>query len=387
MLKNYLWFVVISVCCQCELCCEPRETATAAITSGFHVQDISSVLQPIIDKYGIPGMVAAVVTDQGVVAAGATGVRARHSPNKILIGDSFHIGSDTKSMTATMIAMLVERKLLRWDSRVIEVFPELKDKVDPAYKDLTLELLLTHRGGVPADLDYDKIQDKANGDLVHARQAAMEQVLLKPPEVALGNFLYSNMGYVIAGHMAEKVTGQSWENLMRVMLFSPLKMSTAGFGPPGTLKRLDQPMGHDEKGNPSEADNPLMIGPAGTVHLSIFDWAKYAAFHLNGARGKPYLLQLSSFQKLHHPISQPPRAYAMGWIVDESEWAQGKVLVHAGSNTYWYAKIWIAPERNLAILVACNDGSKQAQIACNEAALLLMQSQLNLPDVKSIDPK
>lgn len=387
MQKFLLCLFTLCLCSyECHLVSHPAEVTVAVANQTTPAKDISSILQPIVEKYKIPGIAAAIINDKEVIAVGVAGVRARNSNKKILLGDLFHIGSDTKSMTATMIAMLVEKKLLKWDTRVVDVFPELKEKINPGFKDATLEQFLTHRSGVAANLSYNKIQKKANNNLIQTRQIILERALAKPPEVTPGKYLYSNAGYVIAGHMAEKVTGQSWENLMSSMLFVPLHMNTAGFGPPGNFNLLTQPVGHDEQGNPIGTDNPSSMGPAGTVHLSILDWAKYIMFHLNGARGTPRLLQLSSFHKLHNPISQPPPAYAMGWIVEDSKWAQGKVLVHAGSNTYWFAKVWIAPSRNLAILVACNDGSSQAHQACNEAALVLMQSQLHLPNIKSMDP-
>lgn len=393
MHKLFIYYFALHFCFSNACLCASLEQV-AAIDNSSTYQDISSLLQPIVDKYDIPGMAAAIINDKEIIAAGAAGIRARNSKNKILVSDSFHIGSDTKSMTATMIAILVEKKKLKWDSRITEVFPELKGKIDPAYKDLTLEQLLTHRSGLAPNLNYDKIQKKISGNLVLGRQMVMEEALHGPPEGTPGHYLYSNLGYIIAGHMAEKATGESWENLISKYIFSPLKMNSAGFGSPqkynphdqSSLQSLNEPLGHNKKGKPVGTDNPAILGPAGTVHLSILDWAKYVMLHLKGARNIPSLLTLSSFQKLHEPVNNPPPAYAMGWIVEESEWANGKVLVHAGSNTYWFAKVWIAPSRNLAILVACNDGSHNAQTACNQAGLILMQSQLHLPKIQSIDP-
>ena len=63
--------------------------------------------------------------------------------------DVFHIGSCTKSMTATLTAMLIEEGKLRWDTTIAEVFPELKGKMDQQYEAVTVEQLLKHRGGVP----------------------------------------------------------------------------------------------------------------------------------------------------------------------------------------------------------------------------------------------
>ncbi|MBA3815281.1 MAG: beta-lactamase family protein [Parachlamydiaceae bacterium] len=385
-----LLFIILgvpeSLFCEQYPCAIPASFSNASSTS---INNISPVLESIVKEYGVPGMVAAVISSDMVISVGAAGLRSASSSNKATVNDQFHIGSDIKSMTATLMAILIDKGYLKWNSKVIDVFPDLKGKIDPKYNSLDLEQLLTHRGGVNPDINYDKIQKIAGSDLVKARQLAMEKVLSQPPGVASGEYQYSNMGYVIAGHMAEKVTGRMWEDLLTNYLFLPLRMQSAGFGPPKNGV-LEQPVGHNEEGKPlgdgPSADNPQTIGPAGTVHLTILDWAKYIMMHLRGARGNNCLLSKSFFEKLHTSISNPPPAYAMGWMVVSPKWADGNVLVHAGSNTYWLAKVWIAPKKDLAILVACNKGGKDGQAACNQAGLILMQNQLNLPHVKSIDP-
>lgn len=352
-------------------------------------EDISFLLKPIVAQYHLPGMIAAVISEDKIISIGANGIRKRGATNKITVEDIFHIGSNTKSMTATVIAFLVQKKMLRWNTKVSDIFPELKSKINPVYKDLTLEELLAHRGGVVSNIDYDQIQLAAKNNLVTARQMAMEQALEHAPEAPPGTFHYSNMGYIIAGHMAEKVTGQSWEELIQNLLFSPLNMKSAGFGPPSLSSSFSQPVGHHENGKPVSlneyGDNPAMLGSAGTVHLSIYDWAKYINFHLRAAEGKPQsLLTLDLFKKLHTPIATSPPAYAMGWIVDKLDWAKGPVLVHSGSNELWYAKVWIVPKRNIAILVVVNQGGKKANEASNAAGLALMLHILHLHGIKTI---
>ncbi|MFA6915009.1 MAG: serine hydrolase domain-containing protein [Parachlamydiales bacterium] len=339
-----------------------------------NVKNISPILQSLIEEYKIPGMAAAVVSSDKLIAAGVAGVRSRNYPNKVTIEDQFHLGSDTKSMTATVIARLVERGLINWNTKVVDLFPALQGNIDPRYNNLDLQQLLTHRGGIVPNLPFRQIQTEAGNNLVKARQMGMKQALNKAPVGNPGEYHYSNMGYVIAGHMAEKVTGEPWEQIMRTQLFFPLGMQSAGFQAPGN-GLFTQPVGHTAEGKPvGLSDNPEMMGPAGTVHVSILDWAKYAMLHLRAARGNPSLITQALFDKLQQPVSNPPPAYAMGWGVSHPRWAQGKVLTHAGSNTYWFAIAWIAPKKDVAILVACNQGGEDAKAACNKAALRIRQS-------------
>jgi CubicO group peptidase (beta-lactamase class C family) len=104
--------------------------------------------------------------------------------------------------------------------------------------------------------------------------------------------------------MAEQVTGESWETLMRMRLIEPLGMASAGFGSPGQPGRVDQPWGHHPDANeikPTQEDNAPALGPAGTVHCTVSDWAKFAAILMRGELGKSKLLKPATFRTLHTP--------------------------------------------------------------------------------------
>jgi CubicO group peptidase (beta-lactamase class C family) len=338
-------------------------------------KDVSALLAPIIAKHDVPGMAAAVVRDGEVVAVGVAGVRTRGKPDKVAVGDRFHLGSDTKAMTAMLCGVLVDEGKLKWTQTLGETFPELKKTMDAQYQTVTLEQLLTHRGGAPGELEKDELWAKLwqhKGTPTSARRALLQGVTSKPPEAPPGTrYIYSNAGVSMAGYMAEKVTGKSWEDLMRAKIFRPLGMTSAGFGPPGTRGKNDQPRGHKPAdGSPVEpgpgADNPVAIGPANAVHCSIGDWARFAAANLPSARTK--LVEPQTLEKLHAPVGA--ERYAMGWIVaDNQPWAGGPALTHAGSNTMWMAVVWLAPRKDFAVLVACNQANDKA---CNDAVLALI---------------
>jgi CubicO group peptidase (beta-lactamase class C family) len=346
-------------------------------------RDVSALLEPLLERHGIPGMAGAVVDGDRVAALGAAGVREKGRETKATTADLWHLGSCTKAMTATLCAMLVEEKKLRWDAPVGEAFKDLP-KIDAAWKTATLEQLCLQTAGAPTDLSGDGLWGRLwgmGGPAEKQRLALAEGVLAKPPLHAPGSkFLYANANYALAGAMAERAAGKPWEDLLRERLFKPLGMDSAGFGGPGTASKVDQPRGHRADGTPvlpgPGDDNPAAIGPGGTVHASIGDWAKFVALHLGGARGKPRLLGAESFRRLHTPPAGDPGSYAMGWRVGERPWAGGRVLTHAGSNTMWYCVAWLAPEKGFAVLVCCNRGGDGAAKACDEAASALIRAHL-----------
>jgi CubicO group peptidase (beta-lactamase class C family) len=336
-------------------------------------KDVSALLDPIIRDHDVPGMAAAVVRNGETVALGFAGFRTRGKDDKIVAGDRFHIGSDTKAMTAVLCGILVDEGKLQWGQTLAETFPELTKSMHPQYHDATLEQLLTQRGGAPGSIPMDlwaKLWQHM-GPPTDARRLLLEGITTKEPEAIPGTrYIYSNAGYSIAGHMAETVTGKSWEDLMREKIFQPLGMTSGGFGAPGTPGQNDQPRGHKQNGTPVEpgpgADNPAGIGPAGIVHCSVEDWAKFAAANLPS--GKPKLVAPATLQKLHTPAPANPgeRRYAMGWTVyTDKPWAGGPALAHGGSNTMWYAVAWLAPAKDFAVVIACN---QRNFAACDKAA-------------------
>jgi CubicO group peptidase (beta-lactamase class C family) len=343
-------------------------------------EDLSSRLRPILQAYDLPALAAAVVTSDGIRVQAVVGVRKYGTDTPATLDDQFHLGSDTKAMTATILAMLVEQGKLSWDMTLAQCLPELAATMDSAYRNVTLEQLLAHRAGFTDDSwpNGETFLSLHNwpGSPSEQRWRCARMILQEPPAKSHpGSFLYSNRSYAIAGVIAERITGISWEDLMRQWLFVPLDMDSCGFGSMGTPGKVDEPWQHILQGGrhqPIEpgplSDNPDVIAPAGLVHCSIGDWAKFIQAHLRGEKGEPGILQPETFRKLHTATYGD---YGFGWIVAQRSWG-GRVLTHAGSNNQNYAVVWMAPMHDFAVLVATNQGGDKAFEACDKAASMLI---------------
>lgn len=335
---------------------------------------VTRVLKPIRQKFNVPAMSAAVVTDDGIKFAGAVGVRKRGTEVPVTLANLWHLGSDTKAMTSTLIAKLVERGQLKWDSTLAEIFPELAPQMNPEFRKVTVLQLLSHRAGLPANLDLGAY---SGSDVQALRLRAVREYLARKPETKPGStYAYSNLGYIIAGAVVEKVSGQPWESVITDDVFRPLQMNSAGFGGTGMSGQIDQPWPHTEDGAPTaengpDMDNPPVMGPAGRVHCSIQDWARFVQDQLRGARGEPALLKPESYKKLQTPPFGGD--YALGWIVVDRSWGGGKVLNHGGDNTMNFANVWVAPKKNFAILVCLNQSGDTAFQASDEAVTALIK--------------
>src|SRR5579864_4277324 len=347
-------------------------------------RDLRSLLEPIRSRHDLPALAGAIVTSKGVQAIGVVGVRKYGAETPAGIDDQFHLGSDTKAMTATLLAMLVEEGKLSWDRTLEQIFPELAASMNPAYRKVTVEQMLAHRAGFT---DASWPQGKTFNDMYELpgppreqRWAYVKMILQEPPVNEPGKtFLYSNRSYAVAGVIAEKIANTPWEALMQKRIFTPLKMSTCGFGAMGTPGKVDEPWQHRVAGTrhqPIEpgprSDNPPVIGPAGTVHCSIGDWAKFIQAHLRGERGEPGLLKPETIKYLH---TAPFGDYGFGWGHAQRPWAGGLALTHTGSNTMNLAIVWMAPLKDFAVLVMTNqaDPGDVTFKACDEVEAALIQ--------------
>ena len=350
--------------------------ASAADSFPAGVERLDDRLEPIRAGHRVPALAVAIVCGDSLCALGVVGVRRAGRPEPARWNDRFHIGSDTKAMTATVAAMLIDEGRLRWGTTLAELFPELGTRMRPEYRGVTVELLMHHRSGLPddrSDVTFFHRMRRLAGTERAQRMRAVEIALARAPAYPPGTKnVYANMNFNILGTAIERITGDSWESQVRRRLYEPLGMRSAGFGSPNTPGRLDQPWGHrvSERWPPrlnwiARTQLPVASAASGNVSLSMRDWARFASLHLRAARGDCRLLACPTFSRLHE--EQPPGShFAAGWGVARDD-SIGTMLQHAGSDGWWYAAITIAPERDRAILIATNVGGERAEEACEDA--------------------
>ena len=327
---------------------------------------INATLTPLLTEFSVPALAAAVTDGSDLLALGVVGIRKSDDTASVKLSDRFHLGSCTKAMTATLLATLVEEGALSWDTRLSDAFPNID--VDVGYANVTLAQLLGHRGGAWDDL-YGEHADTVsliplNESVSDQRSWLTNEILRQPPERDLGEFAYSNASYVIVASAMEAVSGKSWEELTRTRLFEPLGMTSCGFGAPGSPASVDQPWGHYvEDGvvvtyEPGVEDLPSWIGPAGLVHCTVYDWAKFAALHIRGAKGQASFASAASFQRMHTPVPGPGEPYALGWEIHDLPDVPGGALSHTGSNLRWTSQVWIFPDVDRAFVSVTNQYSE-----------------------------
>src|SRR5580765_4755919 len=94
---------------------------------------------------GVPGLVYAVFTSDTVLDQGVCGYRQYKTKDSMRIGDRFDIGYNTAAFTSYIAGILVEKGKIKWDTKILDVFPEFKKNAFPVYQKLTLSDLLSNQ--------------------------------------------------------------------------------------------------------------------------------------------------------------------------------------------------------------------------------------------------
>lgn len=337
---------------------------------------LKTLLADTCKKHNVPSLSVAVVRADEILATACSGVRKRGTSDDVSPADRHPIGSCTKSMTATLAAVLVEDGKIEWETTVSQVWPGADEKhIHPDLREVTLNELLSHQSGLTSNLsgkDWASFFTEKSRPSIE-RKRMLNLVMKLKPEHPRGEYHYSNIGYVVAAAMLEKKSGDSLEDMMRSKVFKPLEMETADFRTMEVAKKLKEPLlwGHRADGTPinprlAGAENPSVYAPCGTVHLSIGDFARYAQWHLS-QNPAPVLSTQAVFDHLHTGLIDAPTTggkYGSGWICLDT--AYGPALTHAGSNTNCYALIWILPERDFAAVACTNTGERLGFLASDE---------------------
>jgi CubicO group peptidase (beta-lactamase class C family) len=347
--------------------------AAAAARAGEAPADLSTDLERLRAGGRVPGLVAVVTDESGIVAQGAAGVHVLGGADPMRVDDLMHIGSITKPFTATIVATLVDEGKLRWDSTLAQALPDLAPSMRPEYRAVSLAQLLSHEAGIqpfeddgsPEFLGIPKLAGDASAQRHQFAAYALSLEPVNPPGSA---FRYSNAGFALAAAIAEATSGRSWEELLRDRLFVPLGMSTAGSGWPNA-RDSHAPWGHVEENGalrPTPPDDPyqlpLWIAPAGNLSMSLPDLARFARLHLLGFDGKAGILRPETFRTMHTKRLRG----GLGWGVS-ALLGHEPVSTFSGSAGTFLAMIVLVHDSDLAVIVAANSADDAANTAVKGA--------------------
>lgn len=333
--------------------------------TGSYGQKTIQFADSIRKAYNIPEMSYAVVTSSTTLEIAALGKHSIDLPDTATLDDRFHIGSNTKAMTAFMMAKYVEKGKLKWTTKFFDIFPEWKAKSKPAYANITLLDLLTHKAGIqPFQGENDpKIPDFKGTNPEKRKQFGRFVLTLESVQPDEQNpFIYSNAGYTLATLMLEKVTNQSWEQLIEKVFNTDLQLHVK-LSWPENQKQKDT-WGHSSENDkltpiPSTYDYHLdYTEPAGDVNIKLKDYVRFIQLNLKGLKGEDNYLKADTYKFIHKGVEN----YSLGWFnIYENE---KELSVHSGTGAFTYfTLVHIDRLKNRAYIIFTNSfnaGTQQA---------------------------
>jgi len=316
----------------------------------------------------IPEISYAVIDDKSIFEIEAIGFHSINLNDKATLNDRFHIGSNTKAMTAFVIAKYVELGKLQWSTKFFDVFPEWKQKSKPEYFNITLQELLSHRAGIQplqGNAGFENEEEIKLPQFKGTNQEKRNQYgrfvfTLEPAKLDENMpFVYSNAGYVLATLMVEKTTGKSWEQLVEKVFNKDLKLHVKLSWPENQKKK--DTWGHTFENDtlkpvPSTTNDKLDIDqPAGDINIRLKDYVKFIQLNLQGLKGENNYLKASTYQFLHKGVEN----YSMGWF---NIYENGKEFsTHAGTVGTYYTLVHIDRTKNKAYIIFTNSFNLDTQ--------------------------
>jgi CubicO group peptidase (beta-lactamase class C family) len=322
------------------------------------IGDLRPLIEEAMEEWHVPGLAIAVVQEDEPLLLAAYGRRDVEADMPVTTDTQFALCSITKSFTAAGLGILVDERRLDWTKPVRDYIPEFRLHDPVATDRVTVRDLLCHHSGLPR---HDWIW--MPGDLSRAEMlAAMRH--LEPTRDIRARFQYQNLGYLVAGMVAERITGQSWEDFTRDRLLNPLEMTRVGFAPEDLQKSGDGawPYVVVEEERRRARLWPITDTPAGGLNASISGMVNYLRFyHGDGRFKEKQLLSPEIIRLMQTPLVyvDPPQFeefgdhhYGLGLA---TYYYRGeRVVTHGGGWIGWGTQMSMLPVRRLGVVVLTN---------------------------------
>lgn len=312
-------------------------------------------------QWHVPGCAIAIVRDGAVVHANGYGVRDVQTGLPVSASTLFPIGSLTKSFTAAMIAVLVRRGKLDWDRPVREYLPDFQLWDENATRRITLRDLLTHQTGLPPhDMAWER-SPLSREEFYHRLR------YLQPSQDLRQGYQYNNVMFMVAGYLAGRIMGRTWEELVKQIVLDPVGMPRTSFVArdiPAT-ENLAKPHRADSDGVPHDFAfrSDEAIAPAGALVAPLDEMARYVQMLLNRGRidGREVLAPQDVAALRTPQVVVPagakyselgPSQYGLGVLV--SSYRGHTHIYHGGKCEGFSALISLLPDIHAGVVVLSN---------------------------------
>lgn len=318
---------------------------------------LEHVVREGMAAFDIPGAVVGIVAGDRLVYSRGFGLARKGGHASVGTKTVFQIGSTTKAFLATMLALAVDRKKLRWDDRVVDLDPAFALKSPYVTRAFRIYDLLAQRSGLPPYAN-----DSLSSLGFDAAWLMRSLRFIDPLTSFRSTFSYTNITHLFAGQIVTKALGAAdWPTLARAEILAPLGMRDTSFTAEAIDKAPDHAVGHRFAANgsvaiPFDPSFPYLLGPAGDINATLEDCALWLRLQIAGGvfAGR----RLVSEENLR--VTRTPKValsdittYAMGWVISDTP--NGRAIWHNGGTAGFGAHIGFLPAKKVGLIVLSNE--------------------------------
>ncbi len=360
--------------------------AAARAQTGALPPELDAYIVKALDDWDVPGMALAIVRNDSVLVAKGYGVRELGKPGRVDEHTVFDVASLTKSFTTAAAAVLVDEGKLGWDDPVRRWLPWMEFPDPYLSREATLRDLLTHRTGLePANFMF-RFTGYDRAEMLRRVRWMRPQAPFRTQQV------YNNVLYAAGGEVTAAAAGTTWAELVRTRLLEPLGMRST---------TVEEEL--DRAGNvasphawvagaqrPVRPRNNRSISPAGGVHSTAADMARWLRFQLaGGVLDGRRVVSAAAMAEMHHPWTVIPTTpemrrgrqvehypgYGLGWNV--MDYRGRPLLWHSGNSDGMPSYMAILPKDGLGVVVMLNTWG--ASVLHGELTARILDAYLGLP--------
>ncbi|MBM0106513.1 serine hydrolase [Steroidobacter sp. S1-65] len=321
--------------------------------------ELEKIVKPVLHLGRVPGLAIGIVRDGRLLLAEGYGYRDLEAKLPMTARTAYPIASTTKAINATTLGVLVDERVLSWDQPVQRYAPNFRISDAAASAQVTLRDLLSMRTGLPRH-DWVWMHNSiSRAQLLEA----MQHLEMSAP--FRDRFQYNNLSVCVAGHIAEIVTGQTWESLVQRKLLDPVGMTSTSFKAPAddfTRSYHETIRRELLRTQPSRCEVTAPSG--GAIHSTVEDMTRWLLLNMNGGRAcERTVIHSQTLAHIHAPqigvgsdlsAPSPNAAYAMGWFVDT--YNGHARLSHGGYLDDVNSSVMLFPAQRIGVVCFLNFG-------------------------------
>ena len=361
-MKTTFRFIAIALCVFAASLLSVAQQNPQAVALKQYIEDARL-------KWDVPAVAVGIIYNDTIVLLNGFGEREVGTGKSVDGNTMFAVASNTKAFTATAMGMLVDDGKVDWDDQVTKYLPWFKLYLPYVTENLTIRDLLSHRSGLTT----------FSGDLIwygsdHSRNEILRRAqYLKPKHGFRAEFGYSNILYLAAGQIIEKVSGISWDDFLKQRIFEPLGMENTNTSVSSLNLMGNTALPHNDVDDKVVAISYLNwdnIGPAGSINSSASDMLKWIKLQLNNGKvNDEQLVSARALREMRTPQtiqtvshfseklwpSTHFKSYGMGWGL--MDYHGKKVISHSGGYDGMISYSGFVPEANLGFVILTNKNS------------------------------